>query len=38
MDSNDPTKPKEVWIYSDNGEVDFVLSDDALLKQQMDWN
>jgi hypothetical protein len=24
MDSNDPTKPK-VWIYSDNGEVDFVL-------------
>lgn len=28
MDSNDPTKPK-VWIYSDNGEVDFVLSDDA---------
>jgi hypothetical protein len=28
MDSNDPTKP-EVWIYSDNGEVDFVLSDDA---------
>ena len=28
MNSNDPTKPK-VWIYSDNGEVDFVMVDES---------
>ncbi|WP_074722986.1 hypothetical protein [Flavobacterium frigoris] len=27
LSSNDPTKPK-VWIYKDNGEVDFIFIDD----------